>query len=323
VGLLAEGAEPTQAYWLPDLPTRIAETSWVRLDPRKPPDQQRLAGLAAVLVVRTLPSAWLTALQALRRAGVPVVLLLDDALLDPGALAEQAWGYRWRLWWGLTRHRNQLHTLISQLWLTSPALEETCRRAIGTQGIPIQRLPLHPPLRVVQPRPMHRVAYLGTASHGAELRWLWDVLGALQRRRADCLLELVLPPHWRRRYRQLPRTRIFYPLDWETFLLDTGNRQVDLLLVPLLPNRFNQGRAPVKFFDAARLGAVGLYSQRPPYAGFVRDQEDGLLLPDAPAAWLEAMDQLLNHPEAMQAMANSCRQRALRLCTVQADPCGD
>jgi hypothetical protein len=103
-------------------------------------------------------------------------------------------------------------------------------------------------------------------------------------------------------------------MDWETYRMDTVNRSVDLLLVPLLPTPFNCGRAAVKFFDAARLGAVGLYSDRAPYKGFVRDGIDGQLLPDAPEVWLEAIDALLLDQGKRQKLAIGCRQRALELC---------
>jgi hypothetical protein len=104
-------------------------------------------------------------------------------------------------------------------------------------------------------------------------------------------------------------------MDWETYRMDTGNRSVDLLLVPLLPSPFNSARAAVKFFDAARLGAVGLYSDRAPYKGFVRDGIDGQLLPDAPEAWLEAIDALLLDQSKRQQLAVDCRKRALQLCS--------
>ena len=48
----------------------------------------------------------------------------------------------------------------------------------------------------------------------------------------------------------------------------------------------------MKVFDARRLGAVGLCSNRLPYRGCVRDGVDGVL-PDNPTNWLEMIDRLL------------------------------
>lgn len=315
VGLLSQGAAPTKAYWLGGFDVQQGADAFVELDPHRRPEPRELAAIGALVVVRTIPSTWLSGLRQLRAQGKPVVLLLDDALLGSEALADLPLLYRWRLWWGISRHRACLGELITELWVSTAALADQCRRELGSHAIPIKVLPLRPALGVVATQKAFRIAYLGTASHRAELTWLLLLLAELQRRRSDCLVELVLNESWRRRFRHLPRTCISYPMDWETYRMDTGNRSVDLLLVPLLPTAFNFGRAAVKFFDAARLGAVGLYSDRTPYKGFVRDGIDGQLLPDAPGAWLEAIDALLLDQSKRQQLAVGCRKRALQLCS--------
>ena len=314
VGLLMEGGAPTKAYWLQSALEALQPQQWIELHGANAPDHERLEQLGSLVVVRRLPGRWLHSLRQLRSKGKPVVLVLDDALLDPATVAEQHWHYRWRLWFGLTRHRHHLDQLVSDLWVTTSWLAEHSKRSLQGQGIQILQLTLQPPLSLLHPRRIHRIAYLGSASHSEEWLWLLPLLEALQQRRSDCLLELVLPPAWRRRFRHLPRTRLFYPMDWETYLLDTGNRQVDLLLTPLLSSRFNQGRSPTKFFEAARLQAAGLFSNRAPYAGFVRDGHDGLLLDDAQESWLQAIEQLLENTVQRQTIADYCFQRAEKLC---------
>ena len=305
------------AYWLPrGLGTAHAEQTWTRLNPKRPPAAQHPSPVASVVVIRTIPAGWVRVLKRWRQAGVNVVLLLDDALLEPGAIRELPFRYRWRLWHGITRHRHHLNTLISELWVTQDSLARSCQRQLGGQpALPIHCLSLRPPRLVVEPKPLHRVAYLGTASHQAELLWLLPLLEQLQRERSDCLLELVLPPRWRRRFRHIPRTRIAYPMDWDTYLGDTSQRRVDLLLVPLLPSPFNAGRSAVKWFEAARLQAVGLYSQREPYSSLVQHNHDGLLLPDQQGAWLQAMHQLLDDQTTRERLRQACRTRALSLCS--------
>jgi hypothetical protein len=73
----------------------------------------------------------------------------------------------------------------------------------------------------------------------------------------------------------------------------------------------------VKLIDAARCGAAGLYSDRPPYRGFVRDGQDGLLLDDEPAHWLAAIERLITDPEERQRLAAGARCRALALAEGQ------
>ena len=76
----------------------------------------------------------------------------------------------------------------------------------------------------------------------------------------------------------------------------------------------NAARAPVKFIDAARCGAAGLYSDRVPYRGFIRHGVDGLLLGDGHGEWLAAIEHLIGDSGARRRLAEEGRQRALRLC---------
>ncbi len=82
----------------------------------------------------------------------------------------------------------------------------------------------------------------------------------------------------------------------------------------------NAARAPVKFIDAARCGAAGLYSDRPPYRGFIRHGVDGLLLGDEQREWLQAIAQLIEDHQARRRLAEGGRQRALRLSRGELEP---
>ena len=299
--LLSQGAEPTIAHWLEGAQEQSG-AAWIRFDPQRPND----VDAATVVVVRTLPPSWLKRLCKLRSQGCRVVLLLDDDLLTPKALVGLPWRYRWRLWRGMTRHRLQLSRWFTELWVSTEPLKRQCK---ALTDLPIQVLPLQPSRLVLAPPKLFRIAYLGTTSHQQELAWLVGLFRQLQQRRSDCLLEVVVNRRWRKAFTGIPRLKLLYPADWQTFCLDTGNRQVDLLLVPLLPGAFNAGRSAVKVFDARRLGAVGLYSNRAPYAGCVRDGVDGLLLDDDPQQWLASIDGLLDQPEKKQALASASRQR--------------
>ena len=299
--LLSQGAEPTIAHWLAGAQERSG-LPWIRLDPQRPNG----VAAATVVVVRTLPPRWLMPLAQLRSQGCRVVLLLDDDLLTPRSLIGLPWRYRWRLWRGMTRHRLQLSRWFSELWVSTEPLKRQCQQVTD---LPVQVLPLQPSKLVLEPPKLFRIAYLGTSSHQQELAWLVGLFRQLQQRRSDCLLEVVVNRRWRKAFAGIPRLKLLYPTDWKTFCLDTGNRRVDLLLVPLLPGAFNAGRSAVKVFDARRLGAVGLYSNRPPYSACVRHRVDGVLLGDDIQQWLQAIDALLEDAQVRQALTAASRQR--------------
>lgn len=268
---------------------------------------QELVGCRLLVLVRYLPRPWLAPVQRLRREGSEVAFLMDDDLLDPAVHAELPRAYRQQLWRRVTRLHHQLPKLMDRLWVTSPALEEK----YGYLGA--ERLPLRPHPDLLAERPRLQLAYLGTSVHDAEFTWLLALLEKLQQRHAHTHVELFGDHALNRRFRPLPRVRILHPMRWPNYLAETGHGRIDILLTPLLASPFNAARAPVKLIDAARCGAAGLYSNRPPYQGFVRHGQDGLLLDDDPASWLAAMERLIADPDERGRLAAGARRRALSL----------
>jgi len=135
----------------------------------------------------------------------------------------------------------------------------------------------------------------------------------LQHRHQHTHVELFGDLTINRQFRHLPRLRILHPMGWENYLAETGYGRVDILLTPLLAEPFNAARAAVKLVDAARCGAAGLYSDREPYRGVIRNGIDGLLLDDDQDSWLAAIERLIAAPEERLRLAEAGRQRALQL----------
>ena len=102
---------------------------------------------------------------------------------------------------------------------------------------------------------------------------------------------------------------MIYPMDWESFLLDTQNRNVDIVLNPILKSEFNSFRSPTKFFDATRLGAVGIYSDCLPYSQFVNDNFDGILLPNDLNLWCQNIYDLLENANKREFLYLNAKSR--------------
>jgi hypothetical protein len=309
IALLHQGAGSTIDHFLRG-PLEALGARIVEVDSARAPDAtslQDLEGCRLVVVVRYLPRPWLAPVQRLRRGGAEVAFLMDDDLLDPAALGELPRPYRRRLWQRITRLHRRLPGLVDRLWVTSSTLAEKYA------PLGVERLPLHPHPDLLAERPRLQLAYLGTSAHGAEFAWLLPLLEELQRRHAHTHVELFGDHAINRHFRALPRVRILHPMRWPNFLAETGSGRIDILLTPLLASPFNAGRAPVKVIDAARSGAAGLYSDRAPYRGFVRDGIDGLLLDDEHASWLAGIERLIADPEERRRLAAGGRQRALEL----------
>lgn len=309
VVVLHQGAGSTIDHFLRGPLERLA-CRLVELDSALAPTEtsrEILRTAPQVVVVRYLPRCWLRALGRARRAGATLMYLMDDDLLDPDLLAELPAAYRRRVRQRITRQRGWVPALFERIWVTSAVLERKYAPLGAVQ------LPLRPHPSLLLERPRVQLAYLGTSVHTREFAWLRELLSLLQARQPHTHVDLFGDLTINRQFRDLPRLRILHPMRWPSYLAETGPGRVDVLLTPLLESPVNAARAPVKFIDAARCGAAGLYSDRPPYRGFIRHGVDGLLLGDQPREWLEAIEHLIDHAETRRKLAEEGRRRALRL----------
>lgn len=276
----------------------------VRLDARQPPWPGALQADDFVVVVRYLGPAWRRLVERHRAGLAGLAWFLDDDLLDPAALAELPADYARKLSTLALAHRPWFEAMATQWWLATEAL--------GRKYAALQPtvLPLRPPpeLRTARPDTV-RVVYHGSASHGRELVWLHAVLSRVQASSDRIQIELIGDLAVNRRFRDLPRVSVLHPMGWANYLAHTRSQRADIGLAPLLPGAFNAGRGAVKFFDYGRMGAFGLYSDVPPYAGFVRHDTDGLLLPNEPDVWAQALLALAAAPQRRAALSAAVAAR--------------
>ena len=158
---------------------------------------------------------------------------------------------------------------------TEPSCSNPCRKPIP----PRPRLPVRPVSSTTAPTPIRR-----SASSSSRWRAGWRRADRPPLSRSPATIACARPPRtcrtWRSSHSSPGRT---------TSPARPGSTAA-LLLAPLSDTAVNAARAPVKAFDAARLGAAGLYADAAPYRGFVRAGVDGLLLPMDPEAWAAAIE---------------------------------
>ncbi len=111
-------------------------------------------------------------------------------------------------------------------------------------------------------------------------------------------------------------------MSWENFAAHTAASSHAIGLAPLFPSPFNDTRSHAKIFDITRCGAAGIYSNRPPYSGLVRDGIDGILADDAPESWVEAIERLASDAGHRQSLADNGAALVERLTSHAALPAG-
>lgn len=262
---------------------------------------------STVVITRYLEPQWLSTLRRFKEEGGRIIYFMDDDLLDPEVTRDLPSRYAHKIRKFAASKRAFLEQYCDEFWVSSPYLATKYAHLNAT---------------VLQPRPGANVfgqsssvtvCYHGTASHSAELVWLPPIVSAVQKNVNNAHFEVFGDHQVNKKYRDIPRVSVLHPMSWQNYLAYTATVRRDIALAPLLPQPFNKGRGPTKFFDFVRMGAVGLYTDVSPYRDFVRDGVDGILLANDPDAWVSAISQLAREPERRQALVAAARTRAVEL----------
>lgn len=91
----------------------------------------------------------------------------------------------------------------------------------------------------------------------------------------------------------------------------TLRRRLDIALAPLVRNRFNRCKSPIKFFEYSIRGACGVYADLEPYQAVVRHGENGFLIGSDAEEWVGALEQLVDDPECRYRMARQAQADVL------------
>jgi glycosyltransferase involved in cell wall biosynthesis len=257
-----------------------------------------------VVIVRYLSTPLIKWLKTHRAKGGSVAYFMDDDL--PRDLYDNSlpWRYRLLLWRQFGRYLHQIENLCDALWVSTPSLAERYAYA----------LPLEiSPRSLVSPPQREKTTYFyhgNPSSHRSDIEWLREVVQLTQTNSDDLLFMIIGGKQVRRLFANLPRTLILHPLSWPTYRDALPSLPHHIGLAPLLPTAFNATRSTTRFYDFTHLGAVGLYSDTPPYQAFIRHGVDGYLLPNDPQVWSQHIIQLAEKPQTRSNMLQAARQRA-------------
>ncbi len=296
---------PTVFYWLNIGISKV-------VNPRKL-EKNYLNNFKTIILVRYIPFNIIIDLIVLKRRSIKIILLLDDNLLDLNIFSELPFLYKIKIFINIYCYKFFFNLFINQIWVTNKLLGEKVKQKIPNNNINIQLLKLD----YNQKYPLkksYKIAYLGTSSHTKELYWLKTLFEKLQQQRNDCLIEIYVNKKWRNYFRSVPRIKMSYPLDWETFFFDTTTGKVDIVLNPIFKSNFNNFRSPTKFFDITRLEAVGIYSNLKPFRGFINHNHDGILLDNNIDDWIEKISFLLDNSDVREKLFLNALKRSENPC---------
>ncbi|HDQ35005.1 MAG TPA: hypothetical protein ENN14_01680 [Chloroflexi bacterium] len=158
-------------------------------------------------------------------------------------------------------------------------------------------------------RPGVVIGYMGTFTHDDDLLLILPALRAIAQRHGDAvafeLLGVAAHAQTRELLAALP-VRVLHPpqvaytrfMPWFSRMIDW-----DIALSPLCDTRFNACKSDIKFLDYSAIGAAGIFSRTPAYAGTVRHGETGWLVENTPEAWEEALETLIGDAPLRERLA--------------------
>ena len=259
------------------------------------------------------------------------IYIMDDDLLDWRALFGIPPPYAFRLWRKATSKRKWILSSCTELWVSTPYLANKYAASSPRLLRPVASGPLlerswvsasNLPLPSFLSTPDSsssfasdsqsvRICYHGTWSHRDDMKWLAPVIIEVQRRCPNTVFEVIGGDRVARIFKGIPRVLVLPTMAWPDYLKHTQTVRQDIGLAPLRDTLFNRGRGPIKFFDYARAGAVGVYSAGPAFSDFVSNSLDGFVLENDPTLWVERIVELVHSPELRQNMADAAWLKVL------------
>lgn len=255
----------------------------------------------AVVFVRYVSKVWQRWIRQHQTQVQRLIYFMDDDLFDLSAFSGLPWRYRYKLARLAYSRRKWLQQSQAELWVSTPFLQQ---KYLAWQPRLVQAC--LPPARGQQ----LTLFYHGSASHQQEIEWLLPVVEEVFRAEQQLSFEIIGGAEVNALYRRLDRVHVLHPMSWPAYQALLARGQRDIGLAPLLAGRFNQARSYTKFFDITRAGAVGLYSEGSIYQQVVQHDDNGLLLPNEPQRWADAIVDLVRQPERRQRL----QQQAVESC---------
>jgi hypothetical protein len=261
-----------------------------------------------VVIVRYLNTRWAKALRQHRQQLSDVAYFMDDDLLHPEHWVGLPNVYIKKLNKYCAAFAADIQALASVYWFST---EELRARYPYQEAMVIAPRPL--PEDAETEEMWHRnsakapvqIFYHGSATHQAEMDWLYPVMKQVLEARSRAHFELIGGHIVNQKFRNLPRTRVLHPLSWHNYVSHCRTLNAHIGLAPLLPSPFNMGRSHSKIYDITRCGAVGIYSDPSTYAAAIRNDEDGILLANQPALWVDEIVSLIDDFARLDALRHS------------------
>lgn len=271
------------------------------------------ASARAVLVLRHGAGLDIAAATEGRR----LIWLIDDDILagiaDPAlrplhrtklALCERAFARRYR-------------DRIAAVVVSSPQLAAMAGRLVPGAGIetlvPYWSEPFPDLGHFDERSDQIDIACLGAATHRADIAPLWGIFAGLLERHPQVRIWISANHRPPARLTGQDRLCLLPETSWPGYRAALRQRRFHILAYPLCDTAFNRARSVNKIIEHGLLGGAGVYTACWPESARIVQEEAGVAVDPAPAAWAQALDELAGDMAAGGAWARDLAQAGQRL----------
>ena len=212
--------------------------------------------------------------------------------------------YRFKLARHATRHQYWLKAVQATLWVSSKWLANKYTSLQPQLVMPamLESTPSSEANSTSAKTHTLQLFYHGSASHRADIDWLYPVIKAVLARNTHLQFEIIGDTHTQALYGSLEHCKVLAPMKWPAYRALIGAPGRHIGLAPAVSHPFNQARSHTKFFDITSAGAVGIYAAQGPCQGLLQHRKHGLLVEMTPEAWVEAILLLADDPALRQTL---------------------
>lgn len=141
-----------------------------------------------------------------------------------------------------------------------------------------------------------RIGFGGSPSRADDLKLISPLINPILDRFPQAVFEFAgaLPEGIQ------PNERIlFFPhtQDYQSYIRFQAERNWAIGLAPLVDHEANRSKTDNKYREYGACRNAGIYSDMPPYSDVVKHSQTGLLVENTTAAWLDAVADLITHPQ--------------------------
>ncbi len=157
------------------------------------------------------------------------------------------------------------------------------------------------------------VGYVGTRSHIPDIEALAPLVSSVyEKYKNQVIFQLWIQqlPCQLMSYRNVHWTPVSIP-DYPAYIKWFSTIQPDIWIAPLLNTPFNAVKSPIKFLEYSAKGIPGVYSRVNPYQNVITHGENGLLAGTSDE-WINALEELIDHPELRNNIGQAAQQTVQR-----------